>query len=127
MTSTADTNRLSQAALPCPPARAARWFRRLAFLALAGLLFLPMGDGRAQFIIKDDQAKLPIDAALRAQVIEGILKQVGDNYVFPEVAKKMEKAIRRRLKNKEYDKITSGQELAKKLTADLQEVSRDKH
>ena len=52
---------------------------------------------------------------------------MNDNYVFPEVAKKMEADIRTRLKNKEYDSITSAQEFAKKLTEDLQSVSRDKH
>jgi hypothetical protein len=39
----------------------------------------------------------------------------------------METAIRRRAASKEYDAITSGPQLAEKLTADLRAVSRDKH
>ncbi len=73
------------------------------------------------------QGNLQLDEALRAQVIEGALKQLNDAYVFPEVAKKMEAAIRERLARKEYDAITSPGALASTLTAHLQEVSHDKH
>jgi hypothetical protein len=106
-----------------PPA--GRWFRTLSVLVFLGLFAL-VPPGRAQVFINDKQP-FPIDAAERSKVIEGILKHIGDNYVFPEVAEKMQKAIRKRLDNKEYDKVTSGNELAKLLTEHLQEVSRDKH
>jgi C-terminal processing protease CtpA/Prc len=68
-----------------------------------------------------------VNAENRAQIIESTIKQFNDLYVFPEVAKEMEKAVRRRMQNKEYDNITSAEAFAKKLTADLQAVSRDKH
>ncbi len=70
---------------------------------------------------------MAIDSAVRSEVIEVLLKELNDGYVFPEIAKKMETDIRNRQKNKEYDAITSGQEFAKKLTEDLQAISRDKH
>ncbi len=70
---------------------------------------------------------MAIDAAVRTQVIESLLKDMNESYVFPDVAKKMEVDIRNRMKNKEYDSITSGQEFARKLTEDLRSVSRDKH
>lgn len=70
---------------------------------------------------------MTIDAATRSQVIESLLKDLNDSYVFPDVAKKMETDIRNRIKNNEYDSITSAQEFAKKLTDDLRSVSRDKH
>ncbi len=70
---------------------------------------------------------LKVDAGARAEVIEGVLKQLNEGYVFPEVAAKMEKSIREREGKKEYDGITSAIELARKLTSDLQEVSHDKH
>jgi CubicO group peptidase (beta-lactamase class C family) len=73
------------------------------------------------------QGNLQLDAAMRAEVIEGALKQLNDAYVFPEVAKKMEAAIRERMQRKEYDAITSPSALAAALTNHLQEVSHDKH
>src|ERR1044072_6702039 len=74
-----------------------------------------------------EQQDLTIDAATRTQVIDGILKRLNDSYVFPETGKKMEQAVRERVNKKEYDQITSSKEFAAKLTADLQEVSHDKH
>ncbi|HEY8412208.1 MAG TPA: S41 family peptidase, partial [Pyrinomonadaceae bacterium] len=70
---------------------------------------------------------LTIDANMRTQVIDGILKRLDDSYVFPDVAKKMEQSIRERVSNKEYDQITSAKEFVTKLTNDLQAVSHDKH
>ncbi|HEU4754086.1 MAG TPA: S41 family peptidase, partial [Armatimonadota bacterium] len=64
---------------------------------------------------------------VRARVVEEILQQLRDRYVFPEVAEKMAASIRERTARKEYDGITSGNELARKLTEDLQAVSHDKH
>jgi retinol-binding protein 3 len=73
------------------------------------------------------QAEVKLDAATRSQVIESILKRVNDLYVFPEVAKELEKAIRARVQKKEYDEISSGEAFAQQLTSDLQAVTRDKH
>ncbi len=70
---------------------------------------------------------MTINAATRTQVIEAVLKDLNDSYVFPETAKKMEADVRNRVKNKEYDAIESAQEFAKKLTGDLQAISKDKH
>jgi hypothetical protein len=97
-----------------------------ALIAWGAFLILP-GAAPAQVLIKRDGPPLPLDAAGRKEAIDGILKEIGERYVFPEVAEKMKKAVRRREQNKEYDAIKTGQELAEKLTAHLQEVSHDKH
>ena len=68
-----------------------------------------------------------VDAALRAQVIDGALNHLKTAYVFPETAAKMSEAIRSRVERKEYDSITSARAFADALTKHLQEVSRDKH
>lgn len=73
------------------------------------------------------QPEAPIDLATKTQVIDGVLKELNDRYVFPEVAKQMETNIRQRIGNKEYDSITGSESFAKKLTEDLQSVSKDKH
>ena len=72
-------------------------------------------------------ADMTIDAATRTSVIDNLIKELNDAYVFPEVAKKMETDLRARLSAKEYDAITSGRAFAEKLTADVQSISKDKH
>ena len=76
---------------------------------------------------RDGQTDLTIDAVARTEVIEGVIKRLNDFYVFPEVAKQMEAAIRQRMENKEYDQITSAALLAQTLTSHLRAVSHDKH
>ncbi len=68
-----------------------------------------------------------IDAATRTEVIDALLKELNDSYVFAETAKKMETDLRSRIASKEYDSVTSAQAFAQKLTADLQGISKDKH
>ncbi|HKG21649.1 MAG TPA: S41 family peptidase [Blastocatellia bacterium] len=70
---------------------------------------------------------LVLDAGTRGEVIDGAISNLNDAYVFPEVAKQMEKALRERAQNKEYDNVTSPRAFAEMLTAHLREVSHDKH
>ena len=74
-----------------------------------------------------EQPDMTIDASTRREVIDNLLKRLNDRYVFPETAAKMEQAVRARAARGEYDGITSAKAFAEKLTADVQEVSRDKH
>ncbi|MEP7271431.1 MAG: S41 family peptidase [Acidobacteriota bacterium] len=96
----------------------------LSMLALAFML------GCAQMAAAQQSREEPdmtINAAMRVQVIDEILKKLNEAYVFPEVAKKMEQAIRERLQRKEYETITSASKFAELLTSNLQGVSHDKH
>lgn len=68
-----------------------------------------------------------IDAAARTAVIDNLIKELNDGYVFPDVAKKMEADLMKRRSSKEYDSITSARAFATKLTEDLQGISKDKH
>ena len=68
-----------------------------------------------------------IDAATRSAVIEILLRELNDGYVFPDMAKKMESDVKTRINAKEYESITSARAFAEKLTADLQSISKDKH
>ena len=95
-----------------------------SFFIVAGML-LTQGTLIAQG--PADQPDLTIDTATRSAVIEGALKKLNDNYVFPETAKKMEQDVRERIGRKEYDQITSAKALATTLQNHLQEVSHDKH
>ena len=89
------------------------------------LSFVLLPEARAQQGAR--QPDMTIDAATKTQVIEAILKELNDRYVFPEVAKQIETSVRQKISNKEYDAITSAEEFARKLTEDLQAVSKDKH
>lgn len=95
--------------------------KRLSLLALIMIFMSGSTDAFAQ------QKDITIDAKVRAEVIDVMLKNLNDSYVFSDVAKKLETDIRARLKNKEYDNSTSAKEFAEKLTNDLQSVSHDKH
>ncbi len=98
--------------------------RASVFLAIALLAGLPFSTPNSA---QDAQPNLTVDAKMRDEVIEGALKALNEGYVFPETAKKMERAIRQRIERKEYDNITSAASFAQTLTAHLQKVSRDKH
>ena len=100
---------------------ASRVIVRLAVICLLALSSATIG------FAQPEQPDLTIDAATRTQVIDAILKRLNDSYVFPEIAKRMEQSIRERVEKKEYDQITSSKDFAKKLTDDLQAVSKDKH
>lgn len=84
-----------------------------------------------RFVASAQQGPLPaditIDTAARSAVIDNLIKELNDGYVFAETAKKMEADLRARSANKEYDQMTSARAFAEKLTADLQAVSKDKH
>lgn len=74
-----------------------------------------------------DQRDRTIDAAERQTVIDGVLSRLKEAYVFPDSALAMERAVRSRQRRGEYNRITSGQQLAESLTAHLQAVSQDRH
>jgi hypothetical protein len=69
----------------------------------------------------------PVDAAMRAKMVDRVSAALNETYVFPDVAKKMEASLRKKLKAGAYDKVAHSAELAEVLTRDLQAVSRDKH
>jgi peptidase S41-like protein len=102
-----------------------RMNRWICSLIISTGLLLNQGSIRAQGPREDPD--MTIDPATRSSVIEGALKRLNDNYVFPETAKKMEQAVRERIARKEYEQITSAKGLAAALEGHLQEVSHDKH
>ena len=68
-----------------------------------------------------------VTAGERTEVINAALKRLNDSYVFLDVAKKMEEAVRARIAAREYDSVTSARALAATLTEHLQAVSKDRH
>src|SRR5260370_12751157 len=70
---------------------------------------------------------MKIDPATRGRVIDRALASLNQLYVFPEVGKKREEALRARQKKGEYDAVEDAEAFAELLTANLQQVSHDKH
>ncbi|HEV8333955.1 MAG TPA: S41 family peptidase [Steroidobacteraceae bacterium] len=71
--------------------------------------------------------EVTFDGATRARVIDRVTRVLNDSYVFPQTARKMSAVLRKRKTSRAYRSIRDGREFARQLTADLQEVSRDKH
>ncbi|HET6579884.1 MAG TPA: S41 family peptidase [Gemmatimonadales bacterium] len=68
-----------------------------------------------------------IDAATRTQVLEGVLRRLEQDYVYPATAAKMARAVRERARQGAYDGIASAHAFADTLTGDLRAVSHDRH
>ena len=101
-------------------------FKALFALALCAC-FMLVDPAAAPAQQPPEQPDLTVDAAARKEVIDNLLKRLNDSYIFPDTAAKMEQAVRDRLARGEYDQLTSAKKFAEKLTADVQEVSHDKH
>ena len=69
----------------------------------------------------------PLTQPERTEAINGLLKWIDSDYILPNIAKQMSEAIRGHQAKHEYDSITDGEQFARTLTHDLQEVSHDHH
>lgn len=63
----------------------------------------------------------------KRQVVDSITSILESDYIFPEVAGKMNNLLRKKLDDKEYAKISDPHEFAEALTKDVQSVSKDLH
>lgn len=64
---------------------------------------------------------------LRAAIIDSVTAALNKDYVFEDVAKKMEKHIRGKLRKGDYDKLATITGFTTTLTSDLREISGDRH
>jgi hypothetical protein len=102
-------------------------FVRFALLAVFVVSVPAACPAQFRFITKKNQPPLPIDEATCNTVVDGALKRLEAEYVFPEMAAQMIQSLRKRQADKAYAGIKTGQALAQQLTRDLQAVSKDKH
>ncbi len=105
-------------------------FRRVGLLTAVGVI------GGAAFVLLPafgqghngpPQNDMKIDQAMRLEVIEAVIANLNQRYVFPEKAALMEKQLRQELKNGDYDDVTSAEKLASVLSESLQKHSQDRH
>jgi hypothetical protein len=97
---------------------------RLRFHLAGLLLALVAAPAPAQPPFVDGK-DFTIDAAERDRVLDLLARELKERYVFPEVGEKMAADLQAR--RKEYEKLSSGPELARQLTENLQAISQDKH
>jgi len=68
-----------------------------------------------------------IDSKTQLVIIDSVTSALNNVYVFPDVAKDMEKLVRKNFKEGNYKAITTLIEFTERLTTDLRSVSKDKH
>ena len=68
-----------------------------------------------------------LTAKEKKNTIYSIIKLLNNNYVFPEVASKIEKYLLTQMNDDAYDKVNNPISFGEALTKDLQQVSKDKH
>ena len=73
-----------------------------------------------------EQPDRQIDAQTRSQLIERTIA-ILDEYIFPDVARKIQDELRDRLQAEADDDLTSAAEFAQNLSDRLQAISNDKH
>src|SRR5688572_27354703 len=95
-------------------------FKMFAVAAVMPLLALVY----AQNAAKPPTALTP---ELRKQTVESLASAMKENYVFPELADKVDATLRERLKKGEYDRITTGPELATLLNEQINAICKDAH
>lgn len=69
----------------------------------------------------------PMDAAERRDVVEKLAKELGANFVFPDIGAKYAAMLRANLAAGAYDGLTDPEAFGKQVTADLQAVASDGH
>ncbi len=70
---------------------------------------------------------IPLDAAQRKLAIENVIENLNQFYVYPATAQKMADSLHAHEQKGDYSAITDGEEFAARLSADLIDVSHDKH
>lgn len=105
--------------------------RRLLTLVvvLLGAVLLSASPSYAQrrVVVAGTETAIAIDNAKKKEIIDSIAFDLNRIYVFPETAAKMEKQMRSQLKKGAYDNLGTVAEFTAALTADLREISHDRH
>jgi hypothetical protein len=70
--------------------------------------------------------EIEIDRAWKVAIIDSLCYQLNKSYVFPDVAEKLEKQLRKNLKKK-YKSITALDAFTQQLTDDMEAIAQDRH
>ena len=70
---------------------------------------------------------MQMTAASRQQLINNLIKEVNNSYVFPDMAKKVEASLQEKQKRGAFDTINSARRLSDVLSNEMQAITKDKH
>ena len=104
------------------PSTSVGWLRLKSADEIESILLLSIPPGKTA---ADMDPK--IDVATRTRVLDLLVTKLNELYVFPDLAKKMEQALRDHQKKGAYDAVPEARGLVRLLTEHLRVVSRDKH
>jgi hypothetical protein len=79
----------------------------------------------AQF--SERQPDLPLTSIERRQIVDSLTERIRDEYVFPEMAARVAKELRRRQQLGMFEKIASSNQFADSINTLLHQISNDKH
>jgi hypothetical protein len=99
------------------------WLSLLALVVIAAALLQGAGAALAQ----QRGEEVEIDRAWKEAIIDSLCYQLNKTYVFPDIADKLEKQLRKNLKKKKYDSITALGDFARQLSEDMREIAHDGH
>jgi hypothetical protein len=91
-----------------------------------GIMFLMLAWSPATRC-QTSQSELAIDAQLRKQIVENIIRELTAKYIAPDKVKDIESYMRKRLQDGAYDKLNSPASFAGTLTEDLRAATKDGH
>lgn len=100
------------------------------FQAMAAAIFVSTLAGApalAQMPATSGQADMQLTEPIRQQLIDKLIEEVNRSYVFPEIAKTIDVALREQQRRGAYSGITSAQQLSEALTKQLQSTATDRH
>ena len=79
------------------------------------------------FTLTAQEAAAPVAPAQRKEVVEALARALKAQYVFPEVAEAVGKALQAKAAKGGYDSATTARAFAETLSADLRELGKDGH
>ena len=96
--------------------------RRVAAFTIMALLVLTVHEAQSQ-----QSGNLPVDAAYRARILDGVAEKFGEGYFNAERAAFVRSQLRSSTVRATYDTASTAASLSAILTADLQKWSADRH
>lgn len=76
---------------------------------------------------QQQRPKIKLDSKMKSEAITNLSQTLIENYIFLDVAKKVESTLQDNFKNKVYDNIEDPIEFSRAITNDLQLITHDKH
>ena len=101
--------------------------RSLLSLLVVGILAAVLLQSPGTALAQQRGEEIEIDRAWKTAIIDSLCFQLNKSYVFPEVAEKLEKQLRKNLKKKKYDSINTLGAFTQRLTDDMREIAHDGH